>query len=475
MANSFFTPYQTAWITDDSPMKISEKSRRVGITYGTSYRSNQKCLKKPAGFTQWLTSRDLLTAKEFVTDYLAKWAKAANVVATGLDGIEATVVDEDHGIKAFVVEYETGNRVVSLSSTPEAFAGKGGDVLIDEADLHKDSGKLIDMAMPCTTWGGQLEIVSAYRVDGSRNTPFAKLVSHAKGENSQGWSLHVVTVDDAIAQGIVEKINEVTGKSYSREEWRAMLRARCRNEAAWLSQYMCQPQDDGGALLTYDLIGACEDPALNNRIDQFPDPSTIRGSLYLGMDIARKRHFSVIWINEHIGPLYVTRYVKQMHNELFRNQKHELYRCLRLPHMSGACIDATGIGMNLAEDAELDFGAGLVESVMFTLGSKNQMGVDLKTRFEDRQLLIPENNTIREDLHMTEKVVSASGNSVRLVATEDDEGHADRFWSLALADRAARSLGASGYFAPTAAASGWYPGDNQLSQGARAAASEALI
>ena len=40
----------------------------------------------------------------------------------------------ERGIRAFVATYEaTGSRVVSLSSTPEAFAGKGGDVLIDEA------------------------------------------------------------------------------------------------------------------------------------------------------------------------------------------------------------------------------------------------------------------------------------------------------------------------------------------------------
>ena len=28
---SYFLPYQEAWINDDSPLKVAEKSRRVGV------------------------------------------------------------------------------------------------------------------------------------------------------------------------------------------------------------------------------------------------------------------------------------------------------------------------------------------------------------------------------------------------------------------------------------------------------------
>ena len=149
--NDYFLPYQRDWIVDDSPMKLYAKSRRIGITYATSFRVNDKCLRR-RNFTQWVTSRDELTAHEFITDYIAKWVDASNAVCRGLLGDDLQVIDPERGIRAFVATYEsTGSRVVSLSSTPEAFAGKGGDVLIDEADLHKDSGRVIDMALPCTT------------------------------------------------------------------------------------------------------------------------------------------------------------------------------------------------------------------------------------------------------------------------------------------------------------------------------------
>ena len=207
--NDYFLPYQRAWILDDSSMKFYEKSRRIGITYATSFRVNDKCLRR-RNFTQWVTSRDELTAHEFITDYIAKWAKASNAVCRGLLGDDLQVIDPERGIRAFVATYEaTGSRVVSLSSTPEAFAGKGGDVLIDEADLHKDSGRVIDMALPCTTWGGQLEVLSALSVDGGPNTPFCKMGRDIlENGNPMGWSFHRTTIVDAVEQGFVEKLNE---------------------------------------------------------------------------------------------------------------------------------------------------------------------------------------------------------------------------------------------------------------------------
>ena len=119
----YFLPYQSRWIADESPVKLYEKSRRIGVTYATSFRCVLKCLAKPQGtsFTQWVSSRDTLTAKEFVTDYVAKWAREANAVArelaakaegaVGLDGRNVEVVDEERGITAFVVRFRNGARI----------------------------------------------------------------------------------------------------------------------------------------------------------------------------------------------------------------------------------------------------------------------------------------------------------------------------------------------------------------------------
>ena len=67
-ASSYFMPYQERWIDDESTLKLAEKSRRVGFTYASSYRMFQKCMKRGAGFTQWVSSRDQLTAQELIRD-----------------------------------------------------------------------------------------------------------------------------------------------------------------------------------------------------------------------------------------------------------------------------------------------------------------------------------------------------------------------------------------------------------------------
>ena len=116
----YFLPYQQRWITDESPLKLYEKSRRIGITYATSYRAVRKCLreKKGSSFVQWVSSRDALTAKEFVTDYVAMWCREANAVAKGLQGEDVEVVDETHGITAFVGMISAPRRRKSLKNRP---------------------------------------------------------------------------------------------------------------------------------------------------------------------------------------------------------------------------------------------------------------------------------------------------------------------------------------------------------------------
>lgn len=429
---SYFLPYQDAWIDDDAPFKLAEKSRRVGFTYATSYRCFRKCLTRQK-FTQWVSSRDMLTAKEFVTDYIARWCQLGNVVARGIAGDNVQIFDPAHDIRAFIVEFPTGSRIVSLSSTPEVFAGKGGDVLLDELDLHKDAGRVYDMARPATTWGGQLEAISAYAVDGSPASVFAQLCKDARGANPMRASLHRVTLDDAIAAGFVECVNKVTGSKHTHESFRALIRAGCRNEAAFQSQYMCNPQDDGGALLTYDLIRSCE-------VSMDELEAAIRSALktaprYLGIDVGRRRDLTCMWLLCKIGDILWTAQVKTMEKALFRYQYATAVDLIEKNNVRRCCVDAAGIGAQLGEDLHIKF-ASRVEPIQSNHATQIEIGMPMLSAFQDRLVRIPADQTIRESLHKIRKVTTAS-NAVRLEAEHDEAGHADEFWALALARHAA--------------------------------------
>lgn len=441
LPTAYFLPYQEKWMADESPFKLYEKSRRIGATFGTSYRCVQKCLRRK-DFTQWVSSRDILTAKEFITDYVARWVKLMNVAATGLTGDVVTVVDPETNITAYVATFPlTGSRIVSLSSTPAAFAGKGGDVLLDEVDLHLDPGTLIDMAMPCITWGGQLEAVSAYRVDGSPATVFARLCAEAKAANPMRASLHRTTILDAVDQGLVTAINTATGRKQTPEQFIADIRARCRTESAWQSQYMCNPQDEGGSLLPYGLIAACEADAAT--LQSHRDASA---SAYLGIDVGRKHDLTVFWLLRRLGDVLWTDCIRVLERTPFTAQLDAAAELIRSCRAARVCIDATGIGAMMAEQLQDRFGAYTVEQVQFTNAVKLDLGMPLLQAFQDRQIRIPADAVIREDLHKTRKTTTAAGN-VRLEADSDDAGHADRFWALALAVHAAKD--STSPFAPT--------------------------
>lgn len=60
----------------------------------------------------------------------------------------------------------------------------------------------------------------------------------------------------------------------------------------------------------------------------------------------------------------------------------------------------------------------------------------LRTEFENKTVFIPKSHEIREDLHSVRRITTVSHN-IRFDADHSENGHADRFWALALALHAA--------------------------------------
>lgn len=78
-----------------------------------------------------------------------------------------------------------------------------------------------------------------------------------------------------------------------------------------------------------------------------------------------------------------------------------------------------------------------VEGVLFSVASKLDLATSLKERFQDRRIRIPAGDpALRSDLHAIKSQVGITGLR-RLVADDDTDGHADRFWAGALCASAA--------------------------------------
>lgn len=428
--SKYFLPSQIRWLQDEHPVKVWEKSRRIGATYVQSYEDVRDCLKHK--YDVWFSSADESAAREYII-YAEKWARMFHAAAQYL-GI--TVIDPEKDIKAYVIEFTfpggVKKRISALSSSPKRFRSKGGKVVLDEFAWHDDQDGMWAAAEPTTTWGFPLRILSTHN---GKSCLYYKLVQDCKpgGElaNDTDWALHTTTLQQAVDEGLLDRIMKRPTTAEERADWIEKKRKRTRSETRWLQEYCCIPVDEAAAFLTYEMIGRCE------RKDLLIDLDKITGELYIGFDIARKKHLSVIWGIERLGHVFFTRIYKVMEKTSFKHQREALFELLKHKKMRRCCIDATGIGMQLAEEAQEQFGKTRVEAITFTGPLKEDLASHMLPYFEDVGIFVPDDPLVREDLHSIRKLVTAAGNVRFDVMKTEEEAHADRFWSLALALHAA--------------------------------------
>ncbi len=427
--NAIFLPFQAKWVRDDSRIKLMQKSRQIGISWSTAYKADERTATAGAKWDQWVSSRDEMQARLFIED-CKQWAR---VLETAAQDLGVQVIDPEKKISAHVLQFANGRRIHSMSSNPDAQAGKRGGRILDEFALHPDPRKLWTIAYPGITWGGSMEVISTHR--GSHNF-FNELIREVNEKgNPKGISLHTVTLQDALDQGFLYKLQTVLPKDDERQgmteaDYFDFVKAGCADEESFLQEYMCQPADDDSAFLEYDLIASCE-------YDGNVDWQNIQGNdLYLGVDIGRKKDLTVLWVLERLGDVFYTRHIEALQNMSKSEQEKVIWpwieRCQR------TCLDYTGLGIGWGDDAVDRFGQYKVECVTFSTKVKEQMAYPLRSRFEDRQIRIPYERTIRSDLRSVTKQTTASGN-IRFTAERTPDGHADRFWALALAIEAASS------------------------------------
>src|SRR5688572_11670968 len=252
--NFSLLPYQSRWLNDHSRLKIIEKSRQIGITYVDALDSVKKAAPVDDGNHVWVSSRDECTARLYL-DHAKHWARKMHVAAEDLGEV---VIDSEKDIKAQVLRFASAWCIHCVSSNPDALVGKTGHVKLDEFAVSKLQRELFRYAKPCTTWGGQIAIISTHR---GIDTVFNEMLVGIKQKgNPMGFSHHRVTIQDAVEQGLVEKINEVTGANQTREQFLEKLRAECLDQESWLQEYCCIPADENSAFITYEMIHSCESP-----------------------------------------------------------------------------------------------------------------------------------------------------------------------------------------------------------------------
>jgi phage FluMu gp28-like protein len=456
-----------------------EKSRRIGETWALAAWAVLRAgrAKAARGMDVLYISYKLEIAKEFI-DACAMWARAfaQGVLEQGEFLFEDTNPkdpSDTKSIQSYRIRFASGFEIKALSSAPRSLRGQQGAVIIDEAAFVDNLAELLKAALAFLMWGGKVIVCSTH--NGAENE-FNVQVQDILGERSKYAHLRI-DFDEALLDGLFQRICLVNG-----EEWTPDYEARWRQETIDFyrdhadEELFCVPSQGSGAWLTAPLIEArmtlapdeapivrielpadfLHRPELERKHLLEPHLDAIKRALEkleenrlhaLGYDPARKVDPSIFHL------LAIERDLRrrsaltvEMRNVPFAEQRQIGALIIRnAPSLVGVAVDATGMGMNLAEDLGRAFGlrdddhpGGLVWPIKFNPGWYNENFPPLKTAFEDGAIALAADAEHQSDLRMV-KVI----RGIPMVPPEREgeagkKRHGDFAVALALAHFASR-------------------------------------
>lgn len=399
-------PYQRADVERDARFVWSCWARQTGKSFTKSLRRILRGLARSR--TQVFLSAGERQSREL----MQKAAQHCQALRIAFEFHENRSF-RDMSIKQLEIHLPGRVRIIGLPANPQTARGFTGDVLLDEFAMHAFDREIWAAMFPTVLRGnGEIDIASTPR--GRQNMFF-----HLR--NNEQFVTDTVTLPQAIAQGLDVNLDEV--------------RRTMGDEELFRQEFLCEFLDEATAFLTCEQIAACMDPTLrvsDNVMSLMADPR----ELFVGVDVGRRRDLTVIWVLAQEADRLVTAALFELAHTPFRVQFALLGELLALRRVRKCCIDAGGIGMQLAEQCVERFGAHRIEAVTFTPALKSQLALGLRIAVENRRIVIPADERIAADWHSLERAVNETGH-LRLSAPRREGSHADRFWSAALALHAA--------------------------------------
>jgi phage FluMu gp28-like protein len=407
MSQPVLYPYQRRYLADSSRFKGGLWSRQTGKTFTTTLEAVLDVLDAES---QGRTSRwtILSVSRDRALDAMDSGVKLhLRAIGAAFEALDVPFAADE---LAHMVRIGTrGSYIRAVASKPSTARGMSDNLILDEFAHHQDNRAIWTALLPVVSRPDlKLRVIST---PNGRGDKFYEIMTAPDSI----FSRHVVTIYDAVADGLPRNVEE--------------LRRAMADPVAWAQEFECQFVDEATAWLTYDLIDGCEDPAAPGEYQG--------GPCYVGMDFAARGDLTVIAVLEEVGDVLWLRELVTLRATSFAQQLAELDRIMREYRVIRAALDQTGMGEMPVQEAQRRHGQYRVEGVLFSPARKLDMATALKERMEDKRLRLPVGDQpLRADLHSVQRVAGPNG-APRLVAERTEAGHADRFWALALACSAA--------------------------------------
>lgn len=442
-------PYQRAWKDDDWRFKIGLMARQVGKDFSMGgegiasiFAREAQGLKHPGWLLAAPSERQSIESLE----KWKEWTEAFKLAIADVIEEREDPRNSESLLKSSTIVFPHGSRVVAVPGKPNTVRGFSMNVAATEFAFFEQPDQTLRALMPSITnpLRGGLKSIRLISTPNGAGTKFQELCTKAIARGTPEWdaavdsgrkglwSLHRITIHDAVAQGLPVDIEE--------------LRAALDDPEGWAQEYECDFLDLATVLLPYELIVPCENPLATYAAPAgFWEPGHFPDPVDLGIDFGRKRDLTVCWAGQTLGGAFrMTREVLELARMSTPDQM-EILRP-RLQKARRVAFDYTGPGVGMGDYLVKEFGEwnpdkhlfGKIELCNFTNALKVDIFPKLRMAFETKLIGVPVSRTIREDLHSVSRVALAGGG-VTYRAPHTDDGHADRCTALALYLRAAAS------------------------------------
>ncbi len=389
---STFLPYQISWLLEPERFAVCLKARQIGMSHTTAAAAVLWAVAM--GETTMIVSTDLETAG-VVLDMCFKHAKVLEKLGSKRARCR---------MRGSHIIFEHGEIVVR----PASSGGRGfsGNVFLDEFAYVEKPEELWDGAA-AVALHGQSKIRVSSTPNGVGNA-FHNLWNNPKA--NKGWKKHKVSLSDARASGL-QLEEDICWKM-------------AKGDPRIYSQiFECSFLDSSEQYIPTQLV-----------MDAKSNDTTIfGGTSYAGYDVGGKKDLSVlvhikqasnnsVWVQSPIWTGLRTQW---------QREKENIFETVYSQDIRKICMDETGMGSGLVNEMIQRIGHR-VEGVNFNVKSKEEMASDLYQAFASGMIKIPDDPELIKDILSIRRIVTDTGK-VSYDAPSTVDGHADRFWALALA------------------------------------------
>lgn len=457
--------YQKRWTSIRAPLKVGEKSRRIGLTWAEAADNVLVAASSTAagGMNVYYLGYNQDMTVEYI-QACAMWARAFNYAAGEIEEGIWEDDDPERHIKTYSIKLPSGYRIVALTSRPSNLRGRQGTVVIDEAAFHPDLAELLKAALALLIWGGEVHVISTH--NGTDN-PFNELIDEIRAGKRRG-ELFRCTFKEAVADGLYKRVCLRKGIPYdaaNEAEWVADVYAFYGDAAK--EELDCVPSQGGGTYLSLavleqrsrsgvpvlrlayapeyvktaehirlmDSLAWCE-REIAPLLAQLPPGAWT----YYGMDFARSGDLSVICVLvQDQDTRKRVAFLVELRGVPFKQQEQILFFIVDgLPGFMAGAHDARGNGQQLAESAAVRYGHERIAEVMLTEGWYRDNMPGLKADLEDGSLYdIPADRDVIGDL----RAFRVIGGVARIPDTRTTDSQGKRHGDAGIAIALARSAG----------------------------------